>query len=520
MAARDETGWAGQLFGWSFKKRPPPPTQESFVPEQNDDGALIVATGGSQGFFVDLDGTVRTEADLIARYRQMAMNPECDRAINEVVNESITIEDGEQTVEIVLDELQMDDNVKAVITEEFKNILNILDFDNSCYAMFRRWYVEGRLYFHTVIDTKRPFDGIKELRYIDPRKIRKIKEVEKKQDPKTNAVIQVPKQEYYIYNEGGLGVAARVNSGMGTTGVKIQADSILHVPSGVTDENGSIGLSYLHFAIKALNQLRQLEDSTLIYYFSRAPERRIFYVDVGGLPPAKAEQQTKRLMNSFKNRLTYNAQTGEIGDDRKFMTFLEDFWFPRRDGRGTEVVPISGGTQLPDLLTAVQYFQDKLYRSLQVPVSRMKPDTLTTLGRATEITREETNFSKFIDRLRMQFAQLFIRALEKQLVLKGVTTPDDWKAIKKYIKFRFLRDNYFAELKEMEIFTDRITRVQLADPYAGKYFSHTWIRREILKQTDEEMAQQDMEIAVDMQNPLYMPTEQFEEEDPPPGPGK
>ena len=369
---------------------------------------------------------------------------------------------------------------------------------------FRRFYVDGRLFYHIIIDEKRPDEGIKELRYIDPRKIRKIREVVKKKDTGSEAIIQNTRKEYYIYNERGLNYGSKVISQLGTTGVRIQPDSIIQVVSGLMDKNNTMVLSYLHPAIKPMNQLRALEDSSLIYHLSRAPERRIFYIDVGNLPKVKAEQYLREMMVKYKNKLSYDANTGEIRDDRKFMTMLEDYWLPRREGgRGTQIDVLQGGTALPQLLESVQYFEDKLYRSLQVPLSRLKPDTVYTLGRATEISRDEVNFAKFVDRVRNKFSGLFIKALEKQLILKKIATPEDWEQIKKFIRFRFLRDNYFAELKEMEIMAERMNRLRDIDDYAGKYYSHLWIRRNVLKQSDEEIEEMNEEIAEEMENPQY-----------------
>ena len=349
----DNQGWS--LFGFQIKRKPQPDSIRSFTPEIKDDGAVVVAAGGTFGQYIDLDGTVRTEAELVAKYREMALQPEIDRAVNEVVNEAIVVEEGEHTIEIVLDDLEIDDKIKMIIEQEFNGILDLLDFQNQAYDIFRKWYVEGRQYFHAVIDEKRPEEGLKELRYVDPRKIRKIREVQKTKDRNTEAVIQKTKSEYYIYNEKGLNYGSKVISNLGTTGVKIHADSIIHVTSGLTDQNGLMGLSYLHSAIKPLNQLRALEDSAIIYHLSRAPERRIFYIDIGNLPKIKAEQYLRDMMAKYKNRLSYDAQTGEIRDDRKFMTMLEDYWLPRREGgRGTEISVLSGGTALPQLLQSVE----------------------------------------------------------------------------------------------------------------------------------------------------------------------
>ena len=492
------------FFGFQIKRKEPKETIKSFTPEVKDDGAVVVAAGGAFGSYIDLDGTVRTEAELVAKYRDMSLQPEIDKAVNEVTNEAIVSEDGKKTVELILDDLPVKDNLKKVISQEFDNIIDLLDFKNNAYDVFKRWYIDGRCYYHIIIDEARPAEGIKELRYIDPRKIRKVREVTKKKDSNTEAVIQNTKKEYYIYNERGLNYGSKVISQLGTTGVRINPDSIIQVVSGLMDKNNTMVLSYLHPAIKPMNQLRALEDSSLIYHLSRAPERRIFYIDVGNLPKIKAEQYLREMMVKYKNKLTYDANTGEIRDDRKFMNFLEDYWLPRREGgRGTQIDVLQGGTALPQLLESVQYFEDKLYRSLQVPLSRLKPDTVYTLGRATEISRDEVNFAKFVDRVRNKFSGLFIRALEKQLILKKIATPEDWDQIKKYIRFRFLRDNYFAELKEMEILAERMNRLRDIDDYAGKYYSHLWIRKNVLKQSDEEIEEMNEQIVEEMENPQY-----------------
>ena len=820
------------FFGFTIKRKDQKDSIKSFTPEVKDDGAVVVAAGGAYGSYIDLDGTVRTEAELVSKYREMALQPEIDKAVNEVTNEAIVSEDGKKTVELILDDLPVQDNLKKVINQEFENIIDLLDFKNNAYDVFKRWYIDGRSCYHIIIDEKKPDEGIKELRYIDPRKIRKIREVVKKKDSGSEAVIQNTRKEYYIYNERGLNYGSKVISQLGTTGVRIQPDSIIQVVSGLMDKNNTMVLSYLHPAIKPMNQLRALEDSTLIYHLSRAPERRIFYIDVGNLPKVKAEQYLREMMVKYKNKLSYDANTGEIRDDRKFMcyaldtkiplldgrtlelqqliteyeqgklnwvyscdpitgkfvpgpvswagvtktnsqvvkvtfdngksvvctpdhkfpvwgegfveaqylvgksiipgyrrekelyknqkyeqifkndtktwefthrevskwkdsvklreellhnkkyidaskntihhknfnrfdnspenlvmmnrydhmnfhwdyakfgfgkrinksedftaewrkklsiaakkrtpkckswkvttpsgeqlvienlnefcrkfdlnrsnikyktskgykaealrnhkavtvewldekidvgcitvdleetyhshhtylldagvytknTMLEDYWLPRREGgRGTQIEVLQGGTALPQLLESVQYFEDKLYRSLQVPLSRLKPDTVYTLGRATEISRDEVNFAKFVDRVRNKFSGLFIKALEKQLILKKIATPEDWEQIKKFIRFRFLRDNYFAELKEMEIMAERMNRLRDIDDYAGKYYSHLWIRRNVLKQSDEDIEEMNEEIAEEMENPQYnqelLMQQQMAENQPPP----
>ncbi len=498
----DQEGWS--LFGFEIKRKKIPETQKSFAPEIKDDGAVVVAAGGSYGTYIDLEGTVKTEADLVSKYREMSLQPEIDKAVNEIVNDAIVNEDGKKTVEIILDDVPIKDDLKKVITDEFEIICDLLDFQNSAYDVFKRWYIDGRSYYHAVIDENSPGEGIKELRYIDPRKIRKIREIIRKTDPKTNATIQKTRQEYYLYNERGLNNSARVLTSSGATGVKIKADSIIQATSGLMNQDNTLVLSYLQAALKPLNQLRALEDSSLIYHLSRAPERRIFYIDVGNMPRPKAEQYLRDMMVKHKNKLAYDSSTGEIRDDRKFMTMLEDYWFPRREGNtGTEIDILNGGTALPQLLESVQYFQDRMYRSLQVPISRMKSEEYYSLGRATEISRDELNFAKFIDRLRGKFNQLFLKSLEKQLILKGITVVEDWEKIKKHIQFRYLRDVYQAELKDMEILGERLNRLQAIDPYVGRYYSAEWTRKNVLRQTDDDIAEMDQQMETEKDDPRY-----------------
>lgn len=496
-----------ELFGFEIRRRPQRDSIKSFAPEVKDDNAVVVAAGGTYGTYVDLEGTVRTEAELVSKYREMSLQPEIDKAVNEVVNESIVVEEGKETVELVLDDLNVDNKIKDIMQAEFDAILDLLNFKNTAYDIFKKWYIDGRCYYHVVIDEKSPYEGIKELRYVDPRKIRKIREVTKKKDASTQVVIQKTKNEYYLYSERGLNYKTPMVSSGTATGVRISADAIIHVTSGLQDEQNTMGLSYLHPAIKPLNQLRALEDATLIYHLSRSPERRIFYIDVGNLPKMKAEQYLRDMMVKYKNKLVYDASTGEIRDDRKFMTMLEDFWLPRREGgRGTEIQTLAGGTALPDLLGSVEYFQDRLYRALQVPVTRLKPDNVYVMGRATEISRDEVNFSKFVDRVRNKFSELFLFALEKQLILKKIATPDDWDQIKKFVKFRFLRDNYFSELKDMEIQSERMQRLrEVMESSVGRYYSNLWVRKNILKQSDEDIKENDEQIAQEFGMPQYHP---------------
>jgi hypothetical protein len=493
------------LFGFEIKRKEEKELP-SFTPEYKDDGAIVVAAGGQYGTYVDLDGTVRTEAELVSRYREMAQQPEIDSAIDDIVNDSIVNEENLKTVELVLDDLKIANNIKKAISTEFDTVLDLLDFNVYSYDIFRRWYIDGRLYFHIIIDEQKIDQGIKELRYIDPRKIRKVREVIKrrnKADPNA-ATVQKTNAEYFIYNERGFQARAGAQAAMGgTSGLRIAKDSIVHVSSGLTDRDGTMVLSHLHKAIKPLNQLRALEDASIIYRLSRAPERLVFYVDVGNLPKVKAEQYLRDMMMRYKNKLVYDANTGEIKDDRKFMTMLENYWLPRREGgRGTEITTLPGGQNLGEM-EDVKYFQRRLFKSLNVPFSRLEPETTYSLGRAAEITREEVKFQRFIDRLRQRFSQLFLFALEKQLVMKKIMTPEDWDVLSKKIKFKYARDTFFSELKETEMLNDRINSLNNIVSYAGKYYSHEWIRKNVLKQTDNNIEEIDAQITQESTNPQY-----------------
>lgn len=495
------------LFGFEIKRKKEDENLTSFTPEVKDDGAIIVAAGGQYGTYVDLDGTVRTEAELVSRYREMAQQPEIDSAIDDIVHDSIVSENNQKIVELILDDLKVSNNVKKAITSEFGTVLELLDFDKYAYDIYRRWYIDGRLYYHVIIDNNKIDDGIKELRYIDPRKIRKVREIIRKRDRSdpNASVVQKTNAEYFIYNDKGFQARAGAQAAMGSTsGLRIAKDSIVHITSGLTDRDGTMVLSYLHKAIKPMNQLRALEDATLIYRLTRAPERLIFYVDVGNLPKMKAEQYLREMMTRYKNRLVYDANSGEIRDDRKFMTMTENFWFPRREGgRGTEVTTLPAGQNLGEL-EDVKYFQRRLYKSLNVPFSRLDPENANyTLGRATEISRDEVKFARFIDRLRLRFSEVFLSVLEKQLIMKKIITPEDWSALEKAIKFKFAKDNYFAELKETEILNDRLNVLNAIVAYAGKYYSHEWIRKNILRQSDEEIDEIDSQIKGESIIPQY-----------------
>lgn len=505
-----------EIFGFELKRKNPEPI--SFAPKTNDDGAVVVAEGGVYGTYVDLDGSIRTEAELVNKYREMSYHPEIDRAVDDIVNEVITQEPETEPVELILDDVEISDRIKKLFVDEFRNVLKLLEFNGQGYEIFKRWYVDGRLYYHVILDESAPKDGIIELRYIDPRKIRKVREVKRKKLVDNIPTNQTSK-EYYIYNDKGFAKSSGNSSSIPNNnigGVKIARDSIVHNTSGLTSINGDLVQSYLHKSIKPLNQLRSMEDSLVIYRISRAPERRIFYIDVGNLPKMKAEQYLRDQMTRFKNKLVYDSASGEVRDDRKFMTMLEDFWLPRREGKGTEITTLPGGQNLGQIEDIV-YFQKKLYQALNVPVSRLDTETQFGFGRANEITRDEVKFSKFINRLRNRFATLFTKILEKQLVLKGIITYEEWELFKNQIRYKFSQDNYFAELKETEILRDRITMLRDIDDYAGKYYSNEWVRRHVLRQTDEEMEEIDKQIKEEANNPQYAPPvpEQPAQEEPP-----
>ena len=481
-----------EIFGFEIKKTKQEEqqplqlavSQPSFVPPGNDDGAVIVSGGGVVGTYVDLEGTARTEAELITRYRQLSLQPEIETAVEEIVGEMISYDSNQEQVNINLDGLDYSKGLKDKISEEFDEVKKLLDFSSSGFDIIRRWYVDGRLYYHVVIDVNNPQDGIKELRYIDPRKIRKIREIKK--DRKTLVV----QNEYYMYNDKGF-QAKEVTSS--TNGLRIAKDSIVLVSSGLLDENNSYVLSYLHKAIKPMNQLRMLEDASVIYRLTRAPERRVFYIDVGNLPKMKAEQYLADMMQRHKNRLVYDAATGEVRDDRKFMTMTEDFWIPRREGgKGTEITTLPPGANLGQM-DDVLYFQKRLYQSLHVPTSRLNSEQGFSLGRSSEITREELRFSKFVDRLRMKFSVLFKDALGKQLVLKGVVAQEELLEIMSKIKFDYVQDGYFTELKESEIITNRVNTVKNMEDMIGVYYSRNYVRKKVLRLSDDDVEQMEEE---------------------------
>ena len=495
-----------KLFGFSIEDtEKTPPSVVSPVPPNNEDGVDHYLTSGFFGQYVDIEGVYKTEFDLIKRYREMALHPECDSAIEDVVNEAIVADTNDSPVEIELSNLNASDGIKKKIREEFKFILGLLDFDKKAHEIYRNWYIDGRLYYHKVIDMKNPHEGIQELRYIDAMKMRYIRQQKKKPNDQTRLAninkgsdnpmeYEFPEiEEYFMYNpKSSYPTASPATAGGGgQSGIKFSKDSITYCSSGLVDRNKGSTLSYLHKAIKSLNQLRMIEDSLVIYRLSRAPERRIFYIDVGNLPKVKAEQYLRDVMNRYRNKLVYNAQTGEIRDDKKFMSMLEDFWLPRREGgRGTEISTLPGGQNLGEI-TDIEYFKKKLYKSLNVPISRIEGDGGFNLGRSSEILRDEVKFSKFVGRLRKRFSGMFNDMLKTQLLLKNVITPEDWEIMSEHIQYDFLYDNHFAELKEAELMNERLTLVQTAEAYVGKYYSQDYIRRKVLRQTDEEIIEQD-----------------------------
>jgi len=473
------------------------------VPPNNQDGVDASVASGFYGQYVDIEGVYRTEHELIKRYREMALHPEADNAIEDVVNEAIVSDLYDSPIEIELSNLNASDKLKTLIRKEFKYIKELLDFDKKSHEIFRNWYVDGRIYYHKVIDLKRPEEGIKELRYIDPMKMKFIRQ-EKKPDKGNgvdlsrmgeNSKSFYPEiDEYFMYSPKPQYPTGMISGSTGQKGVKMSKDTISFITSGLVDRNKGTTLSYLHKAIKSLNQLRMIEDSLVIYRLSRAPERRIFYIDVGNLPKVKAEQYLRDVMSRYRNKQVYNAQTGEIRDDRKFMSMMEDFWLPRREGgRGTEITTLPGGQNLGEL-SDIEYFQKKLYRALGVPESRIANDGGFNLGRSSEILRDELKFSKFVGRLRKRFSQLFNDMLKTQLILKNIITPDDWESISDHIQYDFLYDNQFAELKESELMNERLGIVATMEPYIGKYFSVDYVRRKVLRQTDAEIIDIDKQI--------------------------
>ena len=480
-----------ELFGFSItrvNKKPDP--KQSFTVPQADDGTQTIAAGGYFGQYLDMEGTAKTEQDLIRRYREIALHPECDMAIEDIVNEGIVANELKDAVRLNLENLPFGKDVRRKIEDEFQEVLRLMNFNTRGHDIFRRWYVDGRLYYHKVIDRESPVKGITELRYIDPRKIKKVREIRKRRpDGPTPYGLSVVDEweEYFIFNEKGV-----INTTSG--GIKIAVDSIAFCPSGLIDQNKNMVLSYLHKAIKPVNQLRMIEDAAVIYRIARAPERRIFKIDVGNLPKVKAESYLRDVMARYRNKLVYDASTGEIRDDRNYMSMLEDFWLPSRDGgRGTDITTLQGGQHLGEIQD-IEYFRTKLYRSLNVPASRLEASTGFNLGRAAEITRDELKFTKFVQRLRKKFTEIFSDILRTQLVLQAVITDEDWFTVRDCMQYDFLQDGHFAELKDSELLMERLRLAEQCRDYVGKYFSVDYVRKNILKQNERDIDKIDRQI--------------------------
>ena len=504
-----------KLFGFSIEDS----EQESKsvvspVPPSQEDGNDHYITSGFFGSYVDIEGTYKNEVELIRRYREMALHPEVDSAIEDIVHEAIVSDLNDSPVEIELSNLNASEGIKKVIRQEFKTIKDLLDFDKKSHEIYRNWYIDGRLYYHKVIDLKKPEDGIKELRYIDAAKMKFVRHAKKtskdlgvtaRKESVNSIDMAFPEiEEYFVYTPKLNYPVGNPAASQDQKGVKFSKDSISYCTSGLVDRNKGSTLSYLHKAIKALNQLRMIEDSLVIYRLSRAPERRIFYIDVGNLPKVKAEQYLRDVMSRYRNKLVYNANTGEIRDDKKFMSMMEDFWLPRREGgRGTEITTLPGGQNLGEL-TDVEYFKKKLYKALNVPISRIEGDGGFNLGRSSEILRDELKFSKFVGRLRKRFSVMFLDMLRTQLLLKNIVTPEDWEIMSEHIQFDFLYDNHFAELKESELMENRINLATLAEPYVGKYFSQDYVRRKIIRQTDADILEEDAKIEQEIKDGIIV----------------
>ena len=483
-----------ELFGFKIERTKTATTdaRQNIVPPQAEDGTQTVPAGGFFASYGGFDVTARNELDLIRRYREVALHPECDLAIEDIISEAIVSNENQQSVQLDLSKIEYSESIKKKIRESFLEVLKLLNFDIKGHDIFRRWYVDGRMYYHKIIDKDSPRLGITELRYIDPRKIKKIREVRKQRTDgmPSSFAFENKFQEYYIFNERGIHPTATSNAG----GLRIATDAISYCPSGLVDQTHNQVLSYLHKAIKPVNQLRMIEDAVVIYRIARAPERRIFYIDVGNLPKIKAEQYLRDVMARYRNKLVYDESTGEIRDDRNYMSMFEDFWLPRREGgRGTDISTLPGGQNLGEVAD-IEYFQRKLYRSLNVPISRLESSQGFNLGRSTEITRDELKFTKFVQRLRKKFTELFNDLLRTQLVLKSIINDDDWIDMKEKIKYDFLADGHFSELKNAELLRERIALANDVRDYVGKYFSVNYVRKNILKQSEREISDIDNEI--------------------------
>ena len=472
------------------------PNAKSFVPPVDDDGTPVIQqqagyiSGGAYGAYVDMEGGIKNESELIRRYRETSLVPECDSAIEDIVNECITSDITDRIVALDLRDVKLSDSIKNKMQDEFAHILSLMKFNQNSHEIFRKWYVDGRIYFHKVVDSKRPNLGVVDLRIIDPLKIKKVRNVEKGKDPKTKIERVEKIEEFYVFNDKGFDKSSATD---GNT-VRIAPEAVSYTTSGLLDYTKNVVVGYLHKALKTANQLSMMEDALVIYRISRAPERRIFYIDVGNLPKAKAEQYLADTMTRYKNKLVYNADTGEVRDDRKHMSMLEDFWLPRREGgRGTEITTLPGGQNLGEIEDII-YFQRKLFRSLNVPISRLETEAGFSLGRTTEISRDEVKFSRFVDRLRMKFSSMFYDILKTQLVLKGIIPIEEWELEKENIRFDYQKDSHFVEMKEAEILRERVASLRELDEFVGKYYSQQWVRKNVLRQSEEEIEMIDGQI--------------------------
>ena len=487
-----------QLFGFEILRKKDEKPLDSIVSPSPSDGSTVVNTGvnagGYYGMVMDLDGVIKNENDLIRRYREVSTYSDCDSAIEDIIGEAIVYDEEDQSVTINLDDTGLSEAIQEKVRAEFNKILKLLKFGERGHDIFRSWYVDGRLYYHILLDEKNLKAGIQELRYIDPRKIRKIKNVIKARTPQGVEVVKEV-EEYYLYNDKGI-------TEQTTQGVKLSLDSVVYVPSGYMDSNTGMMMSYLHKAIKPTNQLKMIEDSLVIYRISRAPERRIFYVDVGNLPKVKAEQYVNDIMNKFRNKIVYDATTGEVRDDRRHLSMMEDFWMPRREGgKGTEITTLPGGQNLGEIQD-IEYFQQKLYRSLNVPIGRLQEQQGFSIGRAQEISRDEIKFHKFIVRLRNKFATIFTEALRVQLIASNIIRPEEWDNIKQDIRYNFVQDNHYAELMNAEVLNNRIGLLQQIEPYLGRFYSMDWVRRNVLMLTEDEI--EEMQEQMDGEEEYHM----------------
>ena len=481
-----------ELFGFKITRaKEEEGSRDGFTTPSSDDGAIEVSGAGHFASVLDLEGKTKSDDDLIRKYRDIAQQSECDMAVEDIVNEAIVADEADQSVALILEYVPVPENIKVKIREEFDKILSLLYFQNKGHDIFRRWYVDGRLYYHMIIDKSNPKLGIKEVRYIDPRKIKKVRQVNREKDNKTGVDHVKNVDEFYVYNEKGL------QQGVGSTGVQIAADSIAYCTSGLVDQNSNRVLSHLHKAIKPVNQLRMIEDALVIYRISRAPERRIFRIDVGNLPKVKAEQYLRDVMNRYRNKLVYDASTGEIRDGRNHLSMLEDFWLPIREGgRGTDVQTLPGGQNLGEI-EDIKYFQKRLYRSLNVPVSRLteeSPGTVVGAGRSSEVTRDELKFTKFVQRLRKKFTGLFLEMLRTQLILKGIINDEDWQLMKERVNFNFIKDGHFSELKDAELLQNRIDTLDRMQSYIGTFYSKTYVQKYVLRLSDTDISRMKDEI--------------------------